>query len=169
MIASPALLLTGIIYGFDEPVSNRVTGLLGLIFVLGWMCSAVGIRLHRATGRGRAARALFILQMIGLLLAASQQVQEMVFEQPEANGLVYTVADMAWPLSMLMMLLVGSFVLKAGVWRGWRRWSVILCGLALPLFLGVGALLGRRLSVIFFGVLTTLLFMLLGYAVRTVP
>jgi hypothetical protein len=102
-----------------------------------------------------------------LLLAASQQVQELIFTHPEANGLVFFVADMAWPFSMLLMLGVGGFILRAGVWRGWRRLTALLCGSALPVSLAVSAVAGREVGGVLFGVITLIGFMSLGHAVRT--
>lgn len=167
MLTSPMLLLSGFLYGFAEIPRNRVTAALGLIFVLGWACSAIGLRLLKVTGTGAASRVLFIVQMTLLLLAASQQVQDLIFERPEANGLVYLAADMAWPLSMLLMLIVGSFIIKAGVWRGWRRAPALICGFSLPLFIIAGAALGSRVAGgLLFGIMTTIGFMLLGYAVH---
>lgn len=167
MIASPMLFLMGLFYGFGELPSNRVTGLMGLVFVLGWICSAIGIRLTGATGAGAAGKILFCLQFIGLLLAASQQIQDIIFEHPEDNGWIYFIADMAWPLSMLLMLVIGCFILKARVWRGWRRWPALLCGLALPTFIVVSVAYRRELGGFLFGVITTAGFMMLGSVVHT--
>ncbi|MGH7597923.1 MAG: hypothetical protein ACREOI_16360 [bacterium] len=150
MAGSPMLFLSGWLYGFGTMVSNRVTALLGLIFVFGWICSALGIRLLRVTGQGAGGKVLFIIQLTGLLLAASQQVQELIFTHPEANGWVFFVADMAWSLSMLLMLIVGGFILRAGVWRGWRRRPALLCGSALPVSLAVSAITGRETGDFFF-------------------
>ncbi|HKS29816.1 MAG TPA: hypothetical protein VJS44_18480 [Pyrinomonadaceae bacterium] len=168
IIASPMLLLSGLLYGFAEIPRNRITATLGFLFVLGWAASAIGLRLLKVTGTGVASKALFLVQIVLLLLAASQQVQEFVFEHPEGNGLIYIVADIAWPLSMLLMLIVGIFILKAGVWRGWRRVPALICGLSLPGLIIVGVTSGNRAAGgLLFGVATTVGFMLLGYAVRT--
>lgn len=167
MIASPILFLMSLFYGFGEIPSNYVTGIMGLIFLLGWMCSVIGIRLTRATGDTVTGKILFLIQLIGLLLAGTQQVQEIIFERPEANGLVFIIADMAWPLSMLLMLVVGVVILRAGIWRGWRKWSALLCGLALPISIAVSVASRREFGGFLFGILTAAGFMMLGNAVRT--
>lgn len=168
MAASPMLFLSGLLYGFAEIPSNRVTAALGLIFVLGWICSAIGLRLLKATGTGTAAKALFLCQMALLSLAASQQVQDLIFKRPEENGLIYFASDLAWPLSMMLMLVVGIFILKAGVWRGWRRLPALICGLSLPALIIASAAYGNRAAGGFlFGLTTAIGFMLLGQAVRT--
>jgi hypothetical protein len=161
------LFLSGWLYGFGTIASNRVTALLGLIFVLGWICSTLGLRLLRATGQGTGGKVLFLIQLTGLLLAASQQVRELIFTHPEANGWVFFVADMAWPFSMLLMLVVGGFILRARVWRGWRRLPALLCGSALPVSLATSAIAGREIGGVLFGVTTLIAFMSLGHAVRT--
>ena len=74
---------------------------------------------------------------------------------------------MAYPFSHVMFLVLGIAVVKAGVWRGWRRVPAFLVGLALPLFFSLLALFGRENANVIFPVLVTAGFFLLGYAVRT--
>lgn len=165
MLTSPMLLL-GLLAGADSPAS-RVAAALGLVFVLGWMCSMLGLRLLRATGSSVLSKTVFIIQMCGLLLAASQQVQDLIYANPNNDSFFYRMADAAWPLSVLFMLVVGILTVKAKVLKGWRKFAPLVCGLALPvLFLATG-LAGMKVGGLVFGMHTTVAWMLLGYAART--
>lgn len=166
MLGSP-MLLGSLLGGTDFASTSRVSALLGLLFLLGWMCSAIGLRLLRATGDSALGKGVFVLQMIGLLLAGSQQVQDLIQLNPNNGSFFYSVSDAAWPLSVLFMLVVGIFTLKTKVWEGWRRFAPLLCGFALPVMLVVSGLAGKQAGIIAFGIYTMVAWMLLGYAVRT--
>lgn len=167
MIASPLLFAEGMLFslGYAESPYARLISLLGIGYLLGWACSLVGMRRLRATGPGAVALAFFIIQLVGLFLAAVFNVQEMMGANPDS--LFYFVTDLAWPASHILMLVLGTLVLLAKVWRGWRVVAPFLCGLALPAFFAIKAIAGITLGGFTFGVTTTMAFMLLGYAVRT--
>jgi hypothetical protein len=107
-------------------------------YLLGWACSTVAMRRLRATGRGRGAAAFFAVQIALLALAACQQPQDQLGVHPLGDAF-YFASDMAWPLSHLLML--GAFAAgwRARVWDGWRRWTPLACGLALPFTFAVAA------------------------------
>jgi hypothetical protein len=170
MLGSPMLLAEIILFGLlfkTENPNNQIVGLLEIVYLGGWASSAIGLRQLRATGDGRLSKAVFIVQLTGLLLAALFSAQGIINPNPDSNSLLFKIADAAWPLSHLFMLIVGVIVLKAKVWRGWRKVTPILCGLALPAYFAANAAVGREAGSIIFGVSTTFAFMLLGYAVRT--
>lgn len=170
MIGAPFLCLEFILVGLtldgSKPL-NQLVGALELVYLGGWLASAAGLRQLRVTGEGAAARVIFIIQRIGLTLAALFTIQGIVQTNPDTTSIFFKVTDAAWPLSHLFMLVVGAFVLKAGVWRGWRRFTPIWCGLALPALFATNALFGSKAGGIVFGLGTTAAFMSLGYAVRT--
>lgn len=174
MIMSPMLALGPILFQ-DQPdqPNHPLETVLGLLFLGGWACSAVGMRLVRATGGGTPGRVVFAVQMIGLLLAAIFNLLELVrFDQQSP---LWAITDAAWPLSVVFMIVVGLLTLRAGIWRGWRRLTPLLCGLSLPLAFAVsaaaGAVVGEAAAgpamLATFGLFTTVAWLLLGYAVRT--
>jgi len=65
------------------------------------------------------------------------------------------------------MLVVGGFVLRAGVWHGWRRVPAFLCALALLAFFIASTVGVKEVGLVLFAVMTTVGYMSLGYAVRT--
>lgn len=166
MLASPMLFAEGMLYtlGYGDSPNARFIPLLGIIYLTGWACSLTGMRQLRATGDGTLAKAVFILQLLGLFLASLFNVQEMM--GANSNNLFYRITDIAWPASHVSMLVVGVLVLKAKVWRGWRSVAPFLCGLALPAFFAASVVIERSVAGAFFSILTAVAFMLLGYAVR---
>jgi hypothetical protein len=170
MLAGPMLLVGALLSPFGlgaDGQNSRTMGVLGVIYIGGWICSAVAMRMLRVTGRGAGGKAAFVIQIIGLSLALLFSVQEIINPNPDSRSLLFNITDAAWPLSHLFMLVVGALVLRAGVWRGWRRLPPFLCGLALPIFFAAMALGAGESAGLLFPVLTAVGFMTLGYAVRS--
>jgi len=169
MIGGPMLLASIVLakLGYIQYLS-RADSALGLAYIGGWICSALGLRRLGVLGTGKSGKVLFLAQLAGLLLAALWCIVLLVAPGANTgNNPLSRVADMAWPLSHLYMLVIGVAVLKAGVWTGWRRFVPLVCGFALITALGVGEFAGRRAMELTFGVYTAIAWMLLGYAVRT--
>jgi hypothetical protein len=161
------LLLQGALNHFEAPGPTRLNAVIGLAFLLGWTCSAIGLRQVRATGRGVAALVLLMIQLTGLGLAALQEVQDFIYTSWTPDTIFYDVCNAAWPISVVFMLVVEGFVLSARVMSGWQRWTPGLCGLAVPLLIAIGSLLGRRPAVVVFGLYTCVAWAMLGAAVRS--
>lgn len=168
MLASPLMLVSMFIYMTygDEANGNRLASVAQIFYIFGWICSATAMRSQRITGDGAAAKIVFVVQMILLTLAALLNVQEIIFGKLDALSFLFIVTDAGYPLSHLFMLVVGGFVLKAKVWRDWRRFAPLLCGLALPATMLAGAFLPREAGGMLFGAWTLAAFLMLGYAVR---
>lgn len=168
MIFSPMLFVSLMIdTSFaDIPHRAQISSAFQLLYLSGWMCSAVGIRVQRATGKGIGG-IIFVVQIAGLLLAMGLNFIEISQSNPDGTGLIYHVTDAAWPLSHLFILVVGVAVMRAKVWRGLRRLTPFVCGSALLLMIPFALLLGQTKSAPVFGLLTTIGFMSLAYAVKT--
>jgi len=137
--------------GFGEFARSRPNAVLGLLFLIGWAASLVALRRARATGRGAAGAALFVAQAAGLTLAAMQQIQDFLYPGAPPQTTFYAVCDAAWPLSVLAMIVTGIFAAVAHVMKGWRRWTPLLCGLALPVLFSTMAVLGQQRAALVFG------------------
>lgn len=103
--------------------------------------------------------------MAGLLLAGSQQVQEIVYQPPDTGSLAYQIADAAWPLSVLFMLVVGALAINAKTIKGWPRFTPLFCGLALPLFIFTNAAIGKEAATLAFGIYTMAAWAFFGYGI----
>jgi|GEM_PF-1952916 hypothetical protein len=171
MIGSPMLLADGLCRSagyIRETQGAALAGALGVAYLIGILCSAVGLRRLRVTGRGPGAAALFAVQIAALLLAFAFSVAEALGYRPgsgPASALLFA-ADMGWPFSHVLMLLVGVAMGKAGVWRGWRRLPPFVCGAALPLFFAVRPL-AEPVAMLVFPLMTAAGFLALGWTVRT--
>jgi hypothetical protein len=163
MLGAPAFLFMS---SPPAPTDLRAN-LLMSAYLVGWACSAVGMRRLRATGRGRGALAIFVIQMLGLALAFCQQPQDQLGRRPLGDAF-YSACNIAWPLSHLFMLVVFAAVWRAGVWTGWRRWTPLACGLALPLMFAAAAAAAQVAPPgAVFAAATAVSFLALGLAVST--
>jgi hypothetical protein len=170
MISAPMMAAVGIYHYFGQvPLgqSTQAEGVLGIIYIAGWMCTAAGMRWLGVTGTGTASTAAFLMQMVGLALAAAFSLQEIFRFGFLEGSTLSNVTDAAWPLSHLFMLAIGGLVVRAGIWKGWRRLAPFVCGLALPTFFISMAVGVPAAGFVLFPVLTAIGFSMLGYAVRT--
>ncbi|HVE58354.1 MAG TPA: hypothetical protein VNB22_16095 [Pyrinomonadaceae bacterium] len=168
MILSPMLILAFFFAPqLDQPSPHPfLAGLGGVLYLFGAMASATGMRNLRVTGNGKGARVLYFVQMTGLLLAMCCDVLENSAPQLRETT-VFFITDMAYPFSHILMIVVAVAVIRAGVWRGWRRIPAFLVGLALPSFFGLSAAVGRANGGFIFPLMVTVGFFLLGLAVFT--
>lgn len=162
MICAPALLVEAILLrGGENPL---ITGVASMVFMAGWFCSNSAMRRMRAAGTGWWGRTALLIQLVGIVLAFA-------FGFFEATGLlgreniVFNVTDIAWPLSMLWMLVVGVTVIFAKRLPGWHRFVPFLCGLWFPLGMVAMAAFGDESGFVGFG-LAAIFWTLLGYVVR---
>ena len=169
MICAPGLYFASFFYSqnYDQPNPQQIyASLLGVFYLCGAAASATAIRRLRVTGNGRGAAILYAVQMTGLILAMMFDVIE--YAAPDLKqSWFFFVTDMAYPFSHVLMLIAGTAVIRAGIWRGWRRVPAFIIGLTLPSFFILSAIVGRENGGFIFPVLVTLGFFLLGLAVFT--
>ena len=166
LLGSPGLLATWLVGGFDNPHPPRAAVIGQLVFLIGWFCSVVALRRLHAAGHGRG-RHLLTVQLAGVALASTQEFQDLVLEPTGRIGLLYNIADAAWPVSVLLMIVTGRAIWRAGVLTGWRRFPAIACGLALPLSAAIGFVAGGPAVGPAFGLFTTASWAALALATLT--
>jgi hypothetical protein len=66
------------------------------------------------------------LQLGLLSLAALQDLLELA--QANTSSLIFAIADIAWPLSHILMCATGIAVLTARQWTDYRAYLPFLCG-----------------------------------------
>ena len=120
-------------------------GVLGLIYLVGFVCSTFGLRMLRVAGKGSSTAVLFGVQIIGLSLAACQNLLQ-ILGRADTNSRIFQIADTAWPFSQIFMLAIGVATLRGRVWTDWRKFIPLLCGLALPLAVAAAGLRKRLRS-----------------------
>lgn len=170
MFLSPGLAIEGALRSalhLTNLQSTPLTNVLGLLYLLGWALSAIGMAQLAAACNRRLALIAIGLLGIGLLLAASQQIAELTKSEALLHSSFYVVFDLAWPLSHLYMLVLGIIVFKAQVMSGWRRVTPSGCGLVLLVSLLAREIWGTTAMEVSLAVLSFSAFLLLGLAVRT--
>lgn len=156
-------------------------GLSGLVFMLPWMGSLVGLMRLKATGYSSFGRWIIPANLLTLTLANCWNMYNAI--EPWAGTPLFWFLDAFWPISMLTMLLVGITVAREGVLQGWLRYVPLAVGLWLPFTALLGKLTalllprlapsiasgGMLIALTLSGVYATVCWGALGYLVRTVP
>jgi hypothetical protein len=167
MIGAP-MFLAEMVIGIYTPSAQspaRIGAFFELLYIFGWICGIIGMRQMRATGTGKWATILFYLQITGLALAGLLNIQDLLQITPEQSGIFYSITDSGYPLSHLLMTVVGIFLISAKVWRGLPVVAVFLVGLALPAFFAVSGIIGFEKTFLVFPILTALGFSIIGYTI----
>jgi uncharacterized membrane protein YiaA len=155
MICAPALLVEALLPGGGE--NPLVVGTASMVFMAGAFASLLGLWRAEATGTSRWGRGVLIVQLILVTLAFCFGLFEATALVGEEHPL-FVVTDLAWPLSMITMNLVGITTAVVGRLPGWRRFALIPCGLAFPVSILLGMLTSggfqaNYMVFIFFGML----------------
>lgn len=132
MAASP-FLAVDFITGYVKPdhFQTPVSGILGLIYMAGWICSTIGLYKLSATGEGFFGRLILITQLAFLFLAQLWNVYHIL--NPFANSFLFRFLDVFWPGSNVFMIVTGIMVIKTARLTGWKRYIPLMVGLWLPL------------------------------------
>ncbi len=166
MVCAPALLVESLVTAGQE---LPLVGIASMIFMLGSFCSHIGLWRVAATGKGWWGRTVLGIELALIVLA-------FLFGLFEATGalgersIIWNVANVAWPLSMVFMLVVGITAAVVGRLPVPHRFVPLLCGLAFPVSILFGVATGagmddQSMALIFFS-MTTVFWALLGLSVR---
>ena len=169
MILSPMMFPALFFYSPQPDQPNPFqfwASLGGVLYIIGALAGATAVRSLRVTGTGRGAAVLYIVQMVGLFLAMGCDALEYAAPQLRETWL-FSVTDLAYPFSHLLMIIVAVAIVRARIWRGWRRIPAFLVGFALPTFIGLSIAFGREKAMFIFPLMTTAGFFTLGLAVFT--
>ena len=167
LVGSPMMLAGVVATGLRKaPTATPLVGLFGVVYCVGWLASLAGLHLTGAMGRDRLGRGLLGVQAGLVLLAGSWSAGEALV--PGWDGsLLLGLGDAAWPLSHLLMVVLGVVALREERWPGWAAAAPVLCGLALPFAFLSNLPAWERSMALGFGLWTCAAFALLAYAVRT--
>lgn len=164
---APFLLLASAVSSPSSQWQNPILGATWEIFYLiGWMCSMVGLYRIEATGRGRLGKGLLLLHLFTLTLATFFSLYSAL--DPKANTPLFWVLDAFWPISNGLMLVVGLAVVVQAKLRGWQRYVPLAVGLWLPFALGALAVLSWAPEAqLLGGLYSAIAWSLLGFVVRS--
>lgn len=141
LLTAPAMTVEAARHGFQK-VANENTDPLGALlyglFSVGWLCGVLGLRSLHATGTGKVGRWLLNVLCVTVTLAILQTGMDLL-KVPTGNPL-YMITDLAWPLSMLLTLVVGVAAVLARQLTGWTRFVPLFMGAFIPIMVIQGAL-----------------------------
>lgn len=169
MIGAPCMLLGTLTeMAFPHLAQSWFTGVWGLLYITPWM--GIMVAMHRAGVLGSTflGRAMPWVLIVTLTLA---DISNLMYLPAAGNKPSYFFyIDLFWPISHVLMIVVGIVAIRAKVLLGWQRYVPLLMGLWLPFALGTLALLGRNTtSLLIGGLYNAIVVMLLAYIARTLP
>jgi len=115
------------------------TGVWGLLYISGWFCSVVVLHRLEVTGTNMFGKNILRVLMVTLVLANLSNLYQVISPN---KSVLFWVLDAFWPISNLVMLVVGLTVGATKKLAGWVRFVPLLVGLWVPL-----AMLTRLLPV----------------------
>jgi hypothetical protein len=164
MIGSPFLFVSFAMDGFENGDASRAAAVVGLLFSIGWLSNVVGLHVLNAAGKRLGSKVLMGVAITGVVLANVFQVYEAI--APGSDSVLYAITDIAWPLSMLLLLIIGIVMIFARVFEGWLRFTPLFAALWLPLGGVAMAIGGDAAGMIYGGIHMTIGWFLMGYAIR---
>jgi hypothetical protein len=137
------------------------TGMYGMIYMIGWICSLIALQRMEILGKSKFAKVAFIIQYV--LLAGAQCWNIWVIVGPSYGNVLYNIFDICWPLSNIWMLVIGIATVRAKRLQGWKRFVPLVVGLWFPLMVVPAITIGAMSSIA--GPYSAVAFGLLGLVV----
>jgi hypothetical protein len=142
LAGAPFFLLSSFLQPYFQFMhEQQFYGAWGLIYLAAWMCSIRGLQRLRATGKSTFGKVLIWIMMGALVLASLSNVYKII--APGTRSPLFILLDSFWPLSNLLMLVVGITVAAAKRLKGWKRFIPLLVGLWFPVLVVCMNVFGR--------------------------
>ncbi|RDC66349.1 hypothetical protein [Adhaeribacter pallidiroseus] len=125
----------------QELAYSWFTGAWELIYITAWLASIVALQRMKAAGTSRFGQGILWVIIGTLLLAEASNIYLLLF--PKERTTLFWILDTFWPISNLIMILVGIAVVRAKVLPGWHRFVPLVVGLWFPVSMLVITLWGR--------------------------
>ena len=136
LLGAPFLCIGVYVEANYTPLGNSWwTGVWGLLYITGWMASLEALRRLKLAGSGRFGNRIIGVVLATLTMANVSNVWQLI--APTYKPLLFTVLDIGWPVSNVLMLGVGVAVLRAKRLQGWQRWVPLAVGAWFPLTMTV--------------------------------
>ncbi|GAA4453353.1 hypothetical protein GCM10023189_18250 [Nibrella saemangeumensis] len=142
LIGAPTLGICSYLESVYPQLKNTwFYGVWGIVYMSAWICSLLVMQRLQATGSSRFGKAILKIAIGSLILANFSNVYAGLF--PGDRPLLFIILDAFWPISNLLMLVIGiTVIVKKGL-SGWRRYVPLFVGLWLPTMLVLMITLGR--------------------------
>ena len=141
MMAAPFLTFSLVSGQVANAPNTSIGGFFGLIYMLGWQCSIIGLMNLQAAGPHKRVNTLFYIQLALLTIANIWNVWVII--DPTNTSTFFFVLDLFWPLSNIFMLVLGIVIARKAALQGWRRYVVLAVGLWLPFAMATSIVFGR--------------------------
>jgi hypothetical protein len=143
------------------------TGFWGIIYITAWMCSIVAMEREKLTGDTRFGKAILWIILGSLTVANISNVYQLL--TPENKPAFFIIIDLFWPLSNILMLVVGITTIIAKRLEGWRLYIPFMTGLWFPFMIICFTVLGKTpLAMLIAGIYSAITWSLLAFMVRNV-
>ena len=128
VLTAPFLCIELVYVDHSTSFTPVATGILGLIYMIGWMSSVYILKgLHDHIP---GSQYFFGAQLIFLTLAQIWNV--LVIIQYEPTAPLYSITDIFWPISNVFMLVLGIAIIKWNVLKGFAKYATLIVGCWLP-------------------------------------
>jgi hypothetical protein len=139
------------------------TGVWGIIFISGWMCAVVALKRLKAGGSTSFGQILLTVLLIALSIANISNVIQIIVEKEKPSYFMFF--DLFWPLSNIIMLIVGIMVIVAKRLQGWKRYIPLATGMWFPLAMLTSLIDNGIVSFIFGGFYSAIAWALLAIVI----
>lgn len=127
MIGAPGLWIESSFYDSLHHQNTSIGGVFDLLYMLGWICSIIGLLRLKAAGKKRVGAFILYTQIVLLAVANIWNVWEII--DPTSNHPLYRLLDMFWPISNMFMLVTGTAVVFGKTLHGYQRFVPLAVGL----------------------------------------
>lgn len=147
---------------------SSFTGVWGLIYITGWMCTMLAFQRAGVTGNSRFGKSILWIILATLSLANLSNIVQLFVPANKPAWFFYI--DLFWPLSNLLMLPVGIAVIKARQVSGWKRYWPFITGLWFPVSIGALILFGKNeVTMMVGGIYSLIAWSILAYSCFHLP
>lgn len=141
------------------------TGVWGILFISGWMCSVIGLKRIKATGNNSFGKILLIVLLVSLSIANISNVIQIIVEKDKPS--FFMAFDLFWPLSNIIMLVVGITVIISKRLSSWKRYIPFVVGMWFPLAMLSSIIDNKYVSFFFGGPYSAIAWIMLAIVVIT--
>jgi hypothetical protein len=144
-----------------NPLEDRISTLLWLIWLIGSICGILALILANATGSNILMRVLSFIPILGYAV----QIPVVAYALVAGGDVTGNPAVLTGRLlSLVGLLLIAIFAIAAGRLPGWRRFAPLVLVLAFPIAIGVAWATDGAIFAI--PLVLGLAYVVLGYAVQ---
>ena len=141
------------------------TGVWGILFISGWICAAIALKRLKSTGSSSFGKVILLVLLLSLSVANVSNAIQIIVERDKPPYFIFF--DLFWPLSNVIMLIVGITIIAVKGLPGWKRYIPLVTGIWFPLAMLSTLIDNKFLSFFFGGIYSALAWALLALVILT--